>query len=68
MSTLAWLAAALVLVGAYPAYRFVRRSWRFRATATVIAVVAGQVLALALVLLGVVLLPGPTSSGRDGSC
>ena len=63
MSTLVWLAAALVVVGAYPAYRFVRRSWRFRATATVIAVIAGQVLGLALVLLGVVLLPRPDLVG-----
>ena len=63
MSTLTWLAAALVVVGAYPAYRFVRRSWRFRATATVVAVVAGQVIGLALVLLGVVLLPRPDLVG-----
>jgi hypothetical protein len=63
MSTLAWLAAALVAVGAYPAYRFVRRSWRFRATATVVAVVAGQLAGLVLVLLGVVLLPRPDLVG-----
>ena len=63
MSTLIWLAAALVLVGAYPAYRFARRSWRFRATATVVAVVGAQVIGLVLVLLGVVLLPRPDLVG-----
>jgi len=63
MSTLTWLAAALVVVGAYPAYRFVRRSWRFRATWTVIAVVGGQILGLVLVILGVALLPRPDLVG-----
>ncbi|SDH69648.1 Putative esterase [Leifsonia sp. 98AMF] len=63
MSALAWLAAALVVVGAYPAYRFARRAWRFRATATVIAVIAGQLVGLALVVLGVVLLPRPDLTG-----
>ncbi|MDR6971937.1 alpha/beta hydrolase-fold protein [Leifsonia shinshuensis] len=63
MSALPWLAAALVVVGAYPAYRFVRRSWRFRATATVIAVVAGQIAGLLLMLLGVLLLPRPDLTG-----
>ncbi|WP_431198018.1 hypothetical protein [Leifsonia xyli] len=67
MSTLTWLAAALVVVGAYPAYRFVRRSWRFRATWTVIAVVGGQILGLVLVILGVALLPAPTWSASAGS-
>lgn len=63
MSALAWLAAALVVVGAYPAYRFAHRAWRFRANATVIAVIAGQVVGLALVVLGVVLLPRPDLTG-----
>ncbi|MFP3466731.1 alpha/beta hydrolase [Leifsonia sp. SIMBA_070] len=63
MSALTWLAAALVLAGAYPAYRFVRRSWRFRATTTVIAVISGQVVGLILVLLGVLLLPRPDLTG-----
>lgn len=63
MSPLAWLAAALVLVGAFPAYRFARRAWRFRATATVIAVITGQLVGLALVVLGVVLLPRPDLTG-----
>jgi enterochelin esterase-like enzyme len=63
MSALAWLAAALVLAGAYPAYRFARRAWRFRATATVVAVVAGQLAGLAVVALGVVLLPRPDLVG-----
>lgn len=63
MSALAWLAAALVVVGAYPAYRFVRRAWRFRATSTVIAVIAGQLIGLALVALGIVLLPRPDLTG-----
>ncbi|WP_374009304.1 alpha/beta hydrolase [Leifsonia sp. LS-T14] len=63
MSALAWLAAALVAVGAYPAYRFARRSWRFRATTTVIAVVSAQVVGLLLVLLGVLLLPRPDLVG-----
>lgn len=63
MSALAWLAAALVVVGAYPAYRFARRAWRFRATATVIAVIAGQLVGLAIVVLGVVLLPRPDLTG-----
>ncbi|WP_285115191.1 alpha/beta hydrolase-fold protein [Leifsonia sp. fls2-241-R2A-40a] len=63
MPALTWLAATLVVVGAYPAYRFARRSWRFRAGPTVIAVVAGQVLGLLLVVLGVVLLPRPDLTG-----
>lgn len=63
MSAFAWLAAALVLVGAYSAYRFARRAWRFRATATVIAVIAGQIVALVLVGLGVALLPRPDLVG-----
>ncbi|MGO4535789.1 alpha/beta hydrolase [Leifsonia sp. 2MCAF36] len=63
MSALAWLAAALIVVGAYPAYRFVRRSWRFRANATVVAVVAGQVIGLVLVVVGVLLLPRPDLVG-----
>lgn len=63
MSALAWLAAVLVLVGAYPAYRFARRAWRFRATGTVVAVVAGQVVGLVLVVLGVLLLPRPDLVG-----
>lgn len=63
MSALAWFAAALVAVGAYPAYRFVRRSWRFRATRTVVAVVAGQLVGLVLVALGVLLLPRPDLVG-----
>lgn len=63
MSPLFWLAAALVAAGGYPAYRFVRRAVRFRATATVIAVVAGQLIGLALVLIGVLLLPRPDLAG-----
>jgi hypothetical protein len=63
MSALAWLAAALVVIGLYPAYRFVRRSWRFRANTTVIAVVSAQVVGLVLVLLGVLLLPRPDLVG-----
>lgn len=63
MSALAWLAAALVLVGAYPAYRFARRSWRFRATGTVIAVISGQLAGIALLVVGVLLLPRPDLVG-----
>jgi len=63
MSTLTWLAAALVVVAAYPAYRFARRSWAFRATGTVVAVVAGQLAGLLLVVLGVILLPRPDLVG-----
>ena len=63
MSPLFWLAAALVAAGVYPAFRFVRRAVRFRATATVIAVVAGQLIGVGLVLLGVLLLPRPDLAG-----
>lgn len=63
MSPLTWLAAALVVAGAYPAYRFVGRAVHFRATATVIAVVAGQLIGIGLVLLGVFLLPRPDLAG-----
>ncbi|RDV45011.1 hypothetical protein DOE76_09775 [Leifsonia sp. ku-ls] len=63
MSALAWLAAALVVVGAYPAYRFARRAWRFRATGTVVAVVAGQLAGLVVLVLGVLLLPRPDLVG-----
>lgn len=63
MSALAWLAAALVLVGAYPAYRFVRRAWRFRATGTVAVVICAQLAALVVVAGGALLLPRPDLVG-----
>ncbi|MGO4592296.1 alpha/beta hydrolase [Leifsonia sp. 2TAF2] len=63
MPALTWLAAALVLVGAYPAYRFVRRAWRFRAGPTVVAVITGQVVGLAVVVAGVAVLPRPDLIG-----
>lgn len=63
MSASSWLAAALVAVGAYPAWRFARRSGRFHATWTVVAVVSAQVAGLLLVVLGVLLLPRPDLVG-----
>ncbi|GIT78816.1 hypothetical protein LLS1_04850 [Leifsonia sp. LS1] len=63
MGTLAWLSLALAIVCAYPAWRFARRAWRFRARPTVIAVIATQVAALVALLLLAALTPRPDLGG-----
>lgn len=63
MGILAWLCLALAIVCAYPAWRFVRRAWRFRARPTVIAVIASQVIALAAIFVLAALAPRPDLGG-----
>jgi len=63
MGILAWLSLALAIVCAYPAWRFVRRAWRFRARPTVIAVIVTQVLALVALTLLALLTPRPDLGG-----
>jgi enterochelin esterase-like enzyme len=60
---LAWLSLALAVVCAYPAWRFVRRAWRFRARPTVIAVIVSQVCALAALAALCLLAPRPDLGG-----
>lgn len=63
MGILAWLSLALALVCVYPAWRFVRRAWRFHARPTVVAVIATQVAALVALFLLAVLAPRPDLGG-----
>ncbi|WP_313543939.1 alpha/beta hydrolase [Leifsonia aquatica] len=63
MGILAWLSLALAIVCAYPAWRFARRAWHFRARPTVIAVIVTQVLALVVLTLLALLAPRPDLGG-----
>lgn len=63
MGILAWLSLALAVVCAYPAWRFVRRAWRFRARPTVVAVIATQALALVALAVLALLTPRPDLGG-----
>ncbi len=63
MGILAWLSLALAVVCAYPAGRFVRRAWRFRARPAVVAVIATQALVLVALAVLALLTPRPDLGG-----